>query len=120
MVDTAGHYALHVGRGPWILVAGQTGEDADGLSGDLETETAQAVRNIAEILDSAGVPLTAVVRTTCYLARIADFKQFDRAYSRAFGASLPARTTVGVAGLPDGALVEIEATAYVDDAAGDR
>lgn len=120
MVDAAGHYSLHVRRGPWFLVAGQTGETADGLSGDLETETTQAIRNISEILDSAGVPLAAVVRTTCYIARIADFKKFDKAYSRTFGASLPARTTVGVAGLPDGALVEIEATAYFDDRAGDR
>ncbi|WP_028927264.1 RidA family protein [Pseudonocardia acaciae] len=112
----SGHYALAVRRGDWLFVAGQTGEDALGDLGDLAEQTGGAVANIAAVLAAHGATLDDVVRMTCYLVGLPDpgvFTEFDRAYSASLGDRHPARTTVGVAGLPAGELIEIEATAVI-------
>ncbi len=118
MVTPAGHYALAARRGDFLFVAGQTGEDDSGALGDLEQQTAGAIRNIETILAQHGAHLADVVRMTCYLTRIDLFARFDAAYKAALGDAAPVRTTVGVSGLPAGELVEIEATAYVPGSAG--
>ncbi len=118
MVTPAGHYALGVRRGDYLFVAGQTGEDDDGALGDLEQQTAGAIRNIETILASHGAGLSDVVRMTCFLTQIDRFASFDAAYRAALGDASPVRTTVGVSGLPAGELVEIEATAYLPEARG--
>lgn len=112
----SGHYALAVRREGWLFVAGQTGEDAHGALGGLAEQIGGAVANIAAILSAHGASLDDVVRMTCYVAGLPDagvFAEFDRAYSEALGDRHPARTTVGVVGLPAGELVEIEATAQL-------
>ena len=113
MVQPAGHYELYTIEQGWIFVSGQAGEDGDRLAPDLSAQTAQAIRNIATILEGAGASLKDVRKTTCFLANIDDFAEFDEAYARGMGAAKPARSTVGVAGLPHGALVEIEAWAFL-------
>jgi len=115
MVEPSGHYTLCMRRGLLLFLAGQTGEDSSGTLGDLSEQTRQAIVNIASILEEHGGSLTDVVRMTCFLRDIADFRVFDEAYSSALQGVSPVRTTVGVTGLPAGELVEIEATAYLSD-----
>ncbi len=69
--------------------------------------------NLAAVLDTEGASLADVVKTTVYLRHIEDFPAMNEVYAEVFGEHRPARATVGVAGLPMGALVEIEAWAFV-------
>ncbi len=96
-----------------VFVAGQvgidpaTGELVDGLAAQAE----RALRNIAAILDAAGLAMADVVKTTCLLASIDDYAAFNDVYARFVGDPPPARAAFAVAALPRGALVEIEAVA---------
>lgn len=79
---------------------------------DIVTQTEQVLANINAVLQAAGATFENVVKTTCFLASMADFAQFNELYGAAFS-SKPARSTVGVNELPRGALVEIEVIAVV-------
>jgi 2-iminobutanoate/2-iminopropanoate deaminase len=79
--------------------------------GGVEAHTDRAIRNIEAILKAAGMDLGHVVRCVVYLTKIEHFAAMNSVYERFFGPLKPARTTVAVAGLPLGSLVEIEATA---------
>lgn len=112
----SGPYSLAVRRDRWLFVAGQTGEDAAGVLGDLGAQTRGAVANVTAILAAHGADPDDLVRLTCYVVGLPDpvtMAAFDAAYAQALGGRRPARTTVGVAGLPAGELVEIEATALL-------
>ncbi len=76
----------------------------------IEGQTEQACKNVAAILEAASSSLEKVVKTTCYLADMADFAAFNAVYERYF-VSRPARSCVAAKDLPRGAKVEIEATA---------
>ena len=106
-----GSYSPGMQWGDLIFVSGQGAIDADGniVAGTIESETALTIRNIAAVLQAAGSDLDHVLRCTCYLADMAEFARFDRAYAEAFEGHRPARTTVA-AGL-DGIKVEIDAIA---------
>ena len=97
--------------------AGQIG--ADPVTGHLaEGVAAQADRalmNLAAVLVEAGSGLDKVVRVNIYLTRMTDFDKVNSVYSGYFDEPYPARSTVEVAGLPRGALVEIEATAGLEE-----
>lgn len=80
----------------------------------IEEQTAQVMKNIAGLLKAAGCSFDNVVKTTCFLKDINDFAAFNEVYAQSFGESLPARSAVGVAGLPKGALVEVEVIAALD------
>ena len=99
-----------------ILVSGQGATDpATGqLAGlDIETQTEQALRNIAAILEAAGAGLEHVLRCGVFLVDMRDFPAMNAVYLRMFGDHRPARTTVQVAGLPmPGLRVEIDAIAH--------
>jgi 2-iminobutanoate/2-iminopropanoate deaminase len=69
--------------------------------------------NLAAVLATEGASLAQVVKTTVYLRHIDDFAAMNEVYAEVFGEHRPARATVGVAGLPMGALVEIDAWAFV-------
>lgn len=100
--------------GPLVFVSGQLGVDpvTGGLVGDdVREQAALALRNLAAILAEAGSGLDGVLATRVYLTDLSDFAAMNEVYARAFGAHAPARATVGVAALPLGARVEIEATA---------
>lgn len=79
----------------------------------IEEQTEQVMKNIAALLAAAGTDFDHVVKTTCFLADIGDFAAFNEVYARSFGEQRPARSAVGVAGLPKGALVEVEVIASV-------
>ncbi len=105
------------GEGEIVWVSGQLGIDpADGtlVADDVSEQTALVLRHIAAILAEAGGGLADVVKTTVYLTDLSgDFPAMNEVYGHAFAGSAPARATVGVAALPLGARVEIEAVAVI-------
>jgi 2-iminobutanoate/2-iminopropanoate deaminase len=105
------------GPGRWIHVAGQVALDAEGkVSGDLAGQTNVTLDHIERILNGVGADLSHVVRITVYLTGLDDYAEFSRVRAERFGDSLPASAAVQVAGLLLGALVEIEAVAFVAEA----
>jgi len=108
-----GPYSQGIDTGSLVFVAGQIGREAQ--SGDLpegvQAQTEQAMKNIAAILDAAGLSWADVVKTTCFLADIADFEAFNDVYKTFVVDPAPARSTFAVKDLPRGARVEVEAIA---------
>lgn len=96
-----------------MFTAGQLGLDpATGkLAEGVEAQTRQALTNLKAILAAAGSSPAQVVKTTIFLADLADFAKVNAIYAEVFNAAPPARSTVQVAALPLGARVEIEAVA---------
>jgi 2-iminobutanoate/2-iminopropanoate deaminase len=108
--------AIAATPGEVVFVSGQV--PIDPLSGqliedDIRLQTALALRNIAAILAEAGASLHQVVKTTVYLKDFDDFGAMNEIYAQAFSDHAPARATIGVAALPLGARVEIEAIAVI-------
>ncbi len=79
----------------------------------IEEQTEQVMKNLSAVLNAAGASFDAVVKTTCFLADIADFAAFNGVYER-YITSAPARSCVAVKDLPKGALVEVEAIAAAE------
>lgn len=110
--------AVATRAGRWVFCSGQipldpkTGQLAGG--GDVRLETQQVMRNLDEVLRAAGASLASVVKTTIYLADMADFATVNEVYGTYFPTRPPARATVQVAALPRGARVEIDAIATTD------
>ena len=97
-----------------VFVSGQLPIDpATGAfpEGDVKVQTRQSLANARAILESAGLSLKNVVKTTVFLADMADFASMNEVYSQFFTAPFPARSAVAVKTLPKGALVEIECIA---------
>ena len=92
-----------------IALSPETGEIAGE---DITTQTRQVMENLCAVLAAAGASPETVVKTTCYLADIADFAAFNAVYAEYFPGK-PARSCVAVKDLPRGALVEVEAVAEV-------
>ncbi len=113
MSKPVGPYTPVVRAGDWIIVSGQLGI-ADGaiVAGGVAAQTAQSVDNLKAQLASVGATIADVVKTLCFLTDMDTFATFNEAYVAGFGDSRPARSTIGVAALPLGAAVEIEAWAY--------
>jgi 2-iminobutanoate/2-iminopropanoate deaminase len=115
----AGAYSQAVAAAGLVFTAGQLG--ADPATGDLaDGVAAQAERslaNLAAVLDAAGSSLERVVKTTIFLADMADFAAVNEVYARTMPAPLPARSTVAVRALPKGGLVEIEMIALAGEGA---
>jgi 2-iminobutanoate/2-iminopropanoate deaminase len=105
-------YSQGIVAGPLVVTAGQVGSDPSTgrLGGSLVEQVETAITNLKAVLAEAGVGLEDVVKTTCFLTRIEDFKEFDAVYRRHFSDPLPARSTVGVV-LAGDLLFEIEAWA---------
>ncbi|MGQ0612257.1 MAG: Rid family detoxifying hydrolase [Planctomycetaceae bacterium] len=109
-----GPYAQAVAEGEWLFCSGQIALDPKSgeLSGkDAAAQARRALANLAAVLAAGGASLATVVKTTVFLADLADFQAVNAVYAEAFGTHRPARSTVQAAGLPRGALVEIEAIA---------
>jgi reactive intermediate/imine deaminase len=109
-----GPYSQAVRSGEWIVLSGQIGLDpASGnlVSGGIEAETRQVLANLRAVLEAAGASFADVLRTTIYLTDLGEFARVNEIYAEHFGAPYPARATVGVASLPRGARVEIDALA---------
>ena len=115
MATPVGPYTPIVRAGEWLLVSGQIGL-ADGklVSGGMVEELRQAIANLAAHLASEGARLDQVVKTTVFLRHLGgDYAAMNEAYIDCFGDHRPARSAIGVAELPLGALVEVEAWAHV-------
>lgn len=108
--------AVAVPPGELVFVSGQVPVDpATGalVDGDAAAQAAQVMRNVAAVVAAAGGDMSDVARCTIYLTDLADFPAVNEVYGRAFAGDPPARATVGVAALPLGARVEIEAIAVL-------
>lgn len=106
-----GPYSQAIEANGTLYVSGQlpinpaTGEFAEGGIKEL---TAQSLTNMSHILEEAGMTLANVVKTTVFLADMADFAEMNEVYAQFFTAPFPARSAVAVKTLPKGARVEIE------------
>ena len=111
-----GPYSQAVVAGNFLFTAGQIALDpATGqiVQGDVSAQTERVMRNLAAVLENAGASWSVVVKTTVYLQDMADFPRVNEVYGRVMGEARPARSTVQVAGLPRGVLVEIDVIAIV-------
>ncbi|HJR40972.1 MAG TPA: RidA family protein [Gemmatimonadaceae bacterium] len=111
-----GPYAQGVVAGGFLFTAGQIALDptsGEVIEGDVANQTERVMRNLEAVLRAAGASWEDVVKTTVYLQDMRDFPAMNEVYARALGAARPARSTVQVAGLPRGVLVEIDCIARV-------
>ena len=111
-----GPYAQAVTAGGFLFTSGQIPLDpATGeiVSGGFETQARQVLANLRAVLDSAGCTFSDVVKATVYVADLADFPKLNTLYGEVMGSHRPALSTVQVAALPKGALVEIDLIAKV-------
>ena len=102
--------------GDTVYVAGQVGIDpatGDVVDGGIEAQTERIMQNIAAILEAAGTTMDKLVRCGIFLTDFAHFPAVNEVYARHVGSNPPARTTVEVAGLPGGVLIEIDAIAHL-------
>jgi 2-iminobutanoate/2-iminopropanoate deaminase len=108
-------YSQAITAGGFVFVSGQLGlKPGDtAISGAIEEQTEQIFANLAAILAEAGTGLDRVVKTTVFLQNLDDFQAMNGVYAQHVGDRPPARSTVEVAKLPSGALVEIEAIAQL-------
>ena len=108
-----GPYSAAIRSGDLLFCSGQLG--LDPVSGELRdgvaAQTEQALLNLRALLAAAGFGIEHVVKCTIFLTNLADFATVNEIYGRTFAEPYPARSTVQVAGLPKGGLVEIEAIA---------
>lgn len=110
----AGPYRQAAAGGGLVFVSGQIPVNpATGalVADDIRAATRQVLANIVAVLESEGLSLADVVKTTVYLRDINDFDAMNTVYGESFGAPYPARVCLQAAALPKGAMLEIEAVA---------
>ena len=110
--EAIGPYSQAIQYGDFLFVSGQVAIDpqtANIIGDDIEAQTEQVLKNLAAIIEAAGMSLQNVVKCTCFLKDMNDFVKFNSVYESYFGESLPARETVEVGRLPKDALVEVSA-----------
>ena len=109
-----GPYSVATEANGFVFISGQVGIDiATGslVTGGVEAETHQTMRNVGNILADLGLGFSDIVKTTIFLADMADFPVVNEAYGQYVADAKPARSTVQVAGLPLGVQLEIEVIA---------
>lgn len=109
----AGPYSQAVKAGGFIWCSGQIALDPTSgvpVSNEIKSQTEQVMKNISAVLAASGATFDDVVKTSCFLADINDFAEFNAVYAKYF-TSRPARSCVAVSALPKGALVEVEVIA---------
>ncbi len=113
-----GPYSQAIKIGDYVFTAGQIALNPAGqlVEGDIAAQTRQVLTNLRAVLEAAGASLGTVVKTTVFLANMADFQAMNAVYAEFFPPDQqpPARSTVQVAGLPRNGLVEIEAVASLE------
>jgi 2-iminobutanoate/2-iminopropanoate deaminase len=112
-----GPYSLGIQSGEFLFISGQIPLDAATgklVEGDVSAQAKQCLENLKSILDEAGLTFADVVKTTIFLTSMGDFAAVNEVYKGYVGEPYPARSTIAVAGLPMGALVEIEMIARRD------
>ena len=111
-----GPYSQAIRAGQFLFVSGQVPIDpatGDLVAGSIADQTRRALQNIGEILSASGCSFRQVVRTTVYLADLADFPAMNDAYATFFTAPQPARSTIQAAKLPKDARIEIDVIAFL-------
>jgi 2-iminobutanoate/2-iminopropanoate deaminase len=109
-------YSQAIAAGGFVFVSGQLAlrpGDKELSGGTIEEQTEQVLANLRAILEEAGSGLAQLVKTTVFLQNLDDFPGMNSVYTKHVGEQPPARSTVEVAKLPSGALVEIEAVALL-------
>ncbi len=117
-----GPYSVAVRWGGLIFTSGSIGTDPETgelVEGGIEAETRQALENLAKVLKAGSSSLEMVLKTTVFLADLDDYSLMNEVYEEYFSQDPPARSAVGVARLPKGAAVEIEAVAVLREGYGD-
>lgn len=117
-----GPYSLGIRSQDLVFVSGTIGVDAATgkiVEGGIEAETRQALLNLGNILEAGGSDLSNVLKTTVFMLDLNEFQKMNAVYAEFFPQDPPARSTIQVAGLPGGALVEIEAVGVVGEMRGD-
>ncbi len=115
MSKPVGPYTPILRAGEWLMVSGQIGiSDGKLVPGGLDGELRQAIANLEDLLAGEGATLDDVTKTTVFLRHLgSDYPKMNEVYMELFGDHRPARSAIGVADLPLGALVEVEAWAHV-------
>ena len=106
-----GPYAQAIRSNGFLFTSGQIALDPDSgnlIDGDISAQTRQVFQNLKAVLEAGGSSLDRVVKATVYLQRMSDFPIVNAVYQEFLGASKPARSTVAIAELPKGALIEID------------
>ena len=106
-----GPYEQAIKVGEFVYISGQIPLDpktGNLVEGDIKAQTRRVMENLKNILVASGSSLERVVKATVFLKSIADFAEMNEIYAEYLGAAKPARSTVAVADLPRGALVEID------------
>ena len=109
-----GPYSQGVIVGDFLFCSGQIALDpstGEMIGETIQEQAVQVMKNVAALLEVAGTDFNHVVKTTCFLDDINDFAAFKEVYAQSFTYHLPARSAVGVAALPKGALIEVEVIA---------
>lgn len=109
-------YSQAIRAGDFVFVSGQLAlrpGDKELSGGTIQEQTEQIFQNLGAILQEAGTGLDKLVKTTVFLQNLGDFQGMNEVYAKHVGERPPARSTVEVAKLPSGALVEIEAVAHL-------
>ncbi len=109
-----GPYSVAVSTGSLIFVSGQLGLDkATGnlVAGGIQAQTRKALENMQAILESAGLSMEDVVKTTVFMLDMGQFADMNSIYAEFFTKDFPARSAIQVAGLPKNGIVEIESVA---------
>ena len=110
-----GPYSQAVIAGGLVYTSGQIAIDpavGDLVAGDIRVQTEQVMKNLGAVLAAAGSSYEKAIKTTCFLANIADFAAFNEIYGKYF-TEKPARSCVAAKALPKGALVEVEVIAKI-------
>lgn len=108
---SVGPYSHAVEMGEYVFLSGQTPIDSNTgklVEGGVAAQTEQCFRNLFRVLEAAGLNPDDVVKVNVYLRDMGDFAEMNAVYSTKFSVPYPARTTIGVAGLPLDARIEIE------------
>ena len=98
----------------WVFTSGQIPLDPKTgtmMEGGIGVQTRQVLDNLRAVLEAAGTAMGRVVKTTVYMTNLADFQKMNEVYAEYFPQDKPARSTVGVAALPRGAMIEIDVVA---------
>ena len=110
-----GPYSQAIVAGNFLYTSGQIPIDPENsqmVDGDISVQTERVMKNLAAVLKAAGTDFENAIKTTCFLADMADFAAFNAVYEKYF-VSRPARSCVAVRTLPKGALVEVELVALI-------
>ena len=113
-----GPYSQAIVSGTTVYTSGQIAIDPETgqlVANDVEAQTRQVLKNLEAVLRKSGSSFKHVAKSTIYLLDISDFTKVNSVYSEYFGSQPPARSTVQVAALPLGALVEIDMTGKISD-----